>query len=195
MYYGLDKIRQICYDNYGKGYPTYFITHNYLYWVTRLVHIILFARHRLLCLVWCDMYEPFCLASWKLNTDTPSTLFLMVGWWAVPAAWEIRQDLERASEQDTLRPVLSKHSWQWKSEMDTYVQPQSERDKTVAGNGNVQEVFCIRRFMSPVRCRTLGESPESEQQQEVNSVLWCDWCFEVRGDDRARGFMKKERTW
>ena len=34
--------------------------------------------------------------------------------------------------------------------MDTYVQPQSERDKTVAGNGNVQEVFCIRRFMSPI---------------------------------------------
>ncbi|MBR6617678.1 MAG: hypothetical protein IKL00_07390 [Oscillospiraceae bacterium] len=56
--------------------------------------------------------------------------------------------------------------------MDTYVQPQSERDKTVAGNGNVQEVFCIRHFMSPIRCRTLGESPESEQQQaEVNSVL------------------------
>jgi len=56
--------------------------------------------------------------------------------------------------------------------MDTYVQPQSERDKTVAGNGNVQEVFCIRRFISPVSCRTLGESPESEQQQaEVKSVL------------------------
>ena len=38
------------------------------------------------------------LESWKLNTDTPSTLFLMVRWWAVPATWEIRQDLERASD-------------------------------------------------------------------------------------------------
>ena len=65
LYCGLDKIRQICYDNYGRDYPTYFITHNYLYWVTRLVHIILFARRRLLCLVWCDMYEPFCFGILK----------------------------------------------------------------------------------------------------------------------------------
>ncbi|MBQ6945978.1 MAG: hypothetical protein IJN43_16900, partial [Ruminococcus sp.] len=47
-----------------------------------------------------------------------------------------------------------------------------ERDKTVAGNGNVREVFCIKHFMSPIRCRMLGESPELGQQQaEVNSVL------------------------
>ena len=59
-----------------------------------------------------------------------------------------------------------------KRENDTSVKSKVERDKTVAGNGNVREVFCIRRFMSQICCRTLGESPEPEQQQaEVNSVL------------------------